>query len=273
MRVRVLYVVEYFFSERSTTIMKQYARETKNSAIGSRYWKSPLLSREPRAVHAVTRGDFNMASTVGPDMPGTVERRRRVCHDLALSFDRLTVGRQVHGDHVVVVDGQRIGAADGLVTDQPDVPLMALSADCCLMTVFDPARPAIGVAHAGWRGTVAGIAGVLVQTMVDHYDARPETLVAAIGPCAGVCCYAVKADVLAAFDDNGHDPSAIIEQRGDATYLNLAVANRRQLEHSGVRLERIDMAGICTICSDDFFSYRRLGPRTGQFALVAAVRP
>lgn len=243
------------------------------SAMGSLYWTSPLLSREPHAVHAITRGDFNMALTVGPDMPGTVERRRRVCEDLELPFDRLTVGRQVHGTHVVVVDGERIGDADGLVTDQPDVPLMALSADCCLMTVFDPVRPAIGVAHAGWRGTVAGIAGVLVRTMVDNYDARPETLVAAIGPCAGVCCYAVKEDVLAAFEDNGHDTSAIIEVRGDVTYLNLAEANRRQLEDSGVRCERVDVARNCTICSDDFFSYRRLGSRTGQFALVAAVRP
>ena len=243
------------------------------SAMGSRYWVSALLSRESRAVHAITRGDFNMALTVGPDMPGTIERRRRVCEDLGLPFARLTVGRQVHGAHVVVVDGQRIGAADGLVTDQPDVPLMALSADCCLMTVFDPVRPAVGVAHAGWRGTVAGIAGVLVRTMADNYGARPETLVAAIGPCAGVCCYAVKADVLAAFNDNGHDGSAIIEHRGDATYLNLAAANRLQLEASGISHDRIDVAGICTICSDDFFSYRRLGSRTGQFALVAAIRP
>lgn len=253
------------------------------SAMGLRYWTSPLLSREPRAVHAITRGDLNMALTVGPDMPGTVERRRRVCEDLALPFDRLTVGRQVHGDHVVVVDGERIGSgrdgvnaridgADGLVTDQPDVPLMVLSADCCPIVVFDPARPAIGVAHAGWRGTVAGIAGVLVRTMVNNYDARPETLVAAIGPCAGACCYAVKADVLAAFDDCGHDTSAIIERRKDMTYFNLANANRRQLESTGILPDRIDVAGICTICSDDFFSYRRLGPRTGQFALLAAVR-
>ena len=253
-------------------------------AMGLRYWTSPLLSREARAVHAITRGDFNMALTVGADMAGTVERRGWVGRDLELPFDRLTVGRQVHGDRVIVVDGELIGSgrdrvnlrideADGLVTDRPNVPLMALSADCCLLTVFEPARPAIGVAHAGWRGAAAGIAGVLVRTMVDNYDARPATLVAVIGPCAGVCCYAVKEDVVAAFDDNGHDASAVFERREDATYLDLAAANLRQLESAGISRGRIDVAGICTICSDDFFSYRRLGPRTGQFALVAAIRP
>jgi len=224
-----------------------------------------------------------MALTVGADTAGSVDRRRRVCADLSLPFERMTAGRQVHGAKVMVVDGERIGAGrdgahppigdtDGLVTDQPGVPLLALSADCCLITVFDATRPAIGVAHAGWRGTAAGIAGALVRTIVNKYDARPETLVAALGPAAGVCCYTVKDDVPAAFDANGHDPSTMIERRGGLTYLNLAEANRHQLVSAGLRSDRIDVAGVCTICSDDYFSYRRLGPKTGQFALVAAVR-
>ncbi|MEE9293986.1 MAG: polyphenol oxidase family protein [Phycisphaerae bacterium] len=257
------------------------------------FWTSPLLAGEPRLVHGVTQDAGNMALTVGPDQAGTVDRRRRVCEALSLPFERLTLGRQVHGTAVAVVTGDRIGCGrensttriadvDGLMTDQPDVPLMVLSADCCLMVVYDPRRPALGVGHAGWRGTAAGMARNLVKTMVDSFGCQPEALLAALSPCAGVCCYAVGTDVEEAFEEHGrasrpwhpergHVTSTIRQRRGSAMYLDLAQANRLQLQSCGLGADRVDVAGVCTICCDTYFSYRRDGESAGQFALIAAL--
>lgn len=247
-----------------------------------RFWRSSLLAKQPRLVHAVTKGPWNMSMTAGPAVDTTQARRRHVCEILSVPFERLTVSRQVHGTRVAVLQprpnrqgafaGQEpIPGTDGLVTGQPNVPLMALSADCCLMVLYDPARPAVGVGHAGWRGTAAGLATALIRTMVDTFESRPEELLAAVSPCAGVCCYEVQDDVVSAFQENRHDASSIFERRNGSTFLNLAKANVLQLESSGVRRSRIDAADICTICSDEFFSYRRDGASAGHFALIAAI--
>lgn len=165
-----------------------------------------------------------------------------------------------------------IPGVDGLVTDEPNVPLMVLSADCCLMVLYDPARPAVGVAHAGWRGTAGGLAGELVRAMSEAFQSRPEHFLAAMSPCAGACCYEVQEDVVAVFEENRCDLASVLERRDGSTFLNLTEANALQLESAGVTRDRIDVANICTVCSEDYFSYRRDGPSTGHFALIAAIR-
>ncbi len=246
-----------------------------------RFWRSSLLSREPNLVHGATQVPMNMALTVGGDSDDTVARRRAACAALSLPFDRLTVAEQVHGDRVAVVMGERIGCGrdrtetrlpgvDGLVTDEPDVPLMALGADCGLIVIYDPERRAVAVGHAGWRGTAKRLVYALVRHLTAAYGCRCETLVATIGPCAGVCCYEVKEDVVATFAAGGHDTATFVDIRGGAMYLDVARANALQLEACGLRREKIDVAGVCTICSDAFYSHRR-APGAGHFGMIVAI--
>lgn len=257
------------------------------------FWTSTLLANAPGLVHAVTKGCWNMSRTTGSGIDTTDVRRRRVCEILSVPFERLTTGRQVHGTKVAVRTPNRdrkgalainadnrpgnqspepIPGVDGLVTDEPNVPLMVLSADCCLMVLYDPARPAVGVAHAGWRGTAGGLGGELVRAMSEAFQSRPEHLLAAMSPCAGACCYEVQEDVVAVFEENRCDLASVLERRDGSTFLDLAEANALQLESAGVTRDRIDVANICTVCSEDYFSYRREGPSTGHFALIAAIR-
>jgi len=246
-------------------------------------WRSPLLSQYPGLVHAVTKRGMNMALSVGPDIGGSAARRRGVCHALSIPFDRLSSGRQVHGTRIAVVTDELIGSGrdrskprianvDGLVTNERDVPLMVLGADCGLVAVYDPQRHAVGVAHAGWRGTAAGVIERLVGQMHDAFESRPGDLLAAISPCAGACCYEVGADVVSAFESRFDGSPGLLERRGDSTYLNLAAAISTRLRSAGVPADRIDHAGVCTICTAEFYSYRRDGRSTGQFALIASLR-
>ncbi len=245
-------------------------------------WRSTLLADQPSLIHAVTRRDFNMALSVGPDAAGSAERRRRLCEALDLPFENLTVSAQVHGADVAVVTGSRVGAGrdrtetriagvDGLVTDEPNVPLLVLAADCCLVLAYDPKHRAIGVAHAGWRGTASGIGGRIIQHMVALYESRSEDLLVALSPCAGVCCYEVGEDVALTFDAAGFDTRSLLEIRDRKMYLNLAQANADALVRLGVRREHIDVANVCTICDENYFSHRR-EPGAGHFAMIAAVR-
>ncbi len=248
----------------------------------SEVWTSPLLAREAGLAHAVTQRGRNMALTVGADTAETVARRRKLCDALSLSFDKLTVGQQVHGAGIAVVTGDRVGCGraesqsrvpnvDGMVTDDVGTPLMALSADCCLVLVYDPNKRAVGVAHAGWRGTARGVAQALLRHMGLLYECQVESLLAAVSPCAGVCCYEVKEDAVSTFAAAGQDTASIVEIRDDAMFLDLAKANAMQLQAGGLKPDRIDVAGVCTICDERYYSHRR-SPGEGQFALIAALR-
>jgi YfiH family protein len=153
---------------------------------------------------------------------------------------------------------------DALVTDTPGLPLALMYADCASVFLFDPVRRAIGLAHAGWRGTASEIALRTVETMADAFGSVPGELYAGLGPHIGPCCYAVGPEVVHAFEKW---PGAVLK-RGDRFHADLGAANRAQLLSAGVLEARITVSTPCTSChADDFFSYRREGT-TGRMAAV-----
>ena len=177
--------------------------------------------------------------------------------------------RQVHGTACLSADeaaAGMVGVADALVTSLAGRPLAIFTADCLPVLLVDPEGPVLAAAHAGWRGTVAGILGRVVAAMVER-GARPDRLSAFIGPSIGPCCYEVDQAVLApleaAFGARGRAwlgppvPGRPPERRR----LDLWRANHDQLVEAGVNPAAIANAGLCTSCrSDVFFSYRREGP-------------
>lgn len=249
---------------------------------GIRLCVSRDLEQQPGLVHAFTTCGFNMSLTSGPDVPATGQRRRQLCAALNLDFVKLTGAAQAHHAEIVPVDLALAGAGrdetstpvphvDGFVTDTKGVVLMALSADCPLVLLFDPGRRALGVAHAGWRGTVACITQRLVGQMQHRFGSKPEALVAAVTPCAGPDRYEVQADVVRVAAARCDDYQAFFPTRDGRTFFDLRSANIAQLRASGVRADRIDASSICTISDDRFCSYRRDGSAGGHAALVAAL--
>lgn len=234
-------------------------------------------------THAVTGVPANLATHVGRDCEQAVQHRRTLCAALGVSFEHLTTTQQVHGAAVFCVDAASAGtgrglrdgsepAADALMTDVPGVPLLVLSADCPLVLVFDPHRPAVGVAHASWKGTVAGVSRALVQSMAARFGSDPRAMVAAIAPSAGPCCYEVGPEVVERVEAALPDADRLFVPQAGRPCFDLWAANTAQLVAAGVPEDAISVAGVCTICDQRFFSYRRQGPETGRFGLLAAIR-
>lgn len=161
---------------------------------------------------------------------------------------------------------------DGQITDRPGVALVAFSADCTPILLFDPVRRAIGAVHAGWRGTAAGIAAKAVQAMADAFGCRPADIRAAIGPCIGTCCFETDADVPAAMVAAWGDKALpAIEERGEKYHVDLKALNALGLREAGV--SEIDISPDCTACDPArYWSHRRVGDRRGSLAGIIVLK-
>jgi len=225
-----------------------------------------------------------------PELRHGVSLRRRanggespvsLCKALDFKADHLIRHKQVHGNHIAVVTNpsETVGEADGLCTSRFDVPMLLLGADCPLIIVYDPKTPAVGLAHAGWRGTVQQITMQLVETMNREFGCRAEQMLGGIGP--GICgnCYLVGESVMMIALLNLRDTEGLfrpvkVEQgiESDRWHFDLIEANRRQLVQSGIPTENIEISGYCTYERSDLFpSYRRDGAQAGRWALLAGL--
>ncbi len=236
------------------------------------------LARQPGLRHAVSTrlggvspppfDSLNLTTARGDSPDHVAENRRRLCAALEISPTALVSPQQVHGARIARVGrgqrGQWIPECDGLITDEPETALLLRFADCVPLIVYDPEHGAVGIGHAGWRGTVAGIAESLVRAMRVAFGSRPEALIAGVGPAIGPCCYQVGSDVVqqvvSAF---GEADGLLIAQSDGSYHLNLWEANRRQLARAGV--QQIEVAALCTAChTEEFYSHRAEHGRTGH---------
>jgi YfiH family protein len=228
-------------------------------------------------VSAEPWSSLNLGGNVG-DSPENVRcNHERMYAALEVRGERACTVWQVHSADVIIantpVRGRRwLAAADALITDCMDVPLSMRFADCVPLLFFDPVRGVIGIAHAGWRGTVQGVGSNTIRAMARAYDSRPEDIQVVIGPSIGAANYQVGEEVVKAIDMNFGSVDGLISRdaRDGTAYLDLWAANRLDLERAGV--QQIEVAGICTAERvDEFFSHRREKGRTGRFGAVISL--
>ena len=219
---------------------------------------------------------LNVGRSVGDD-PRAVEANHGLIYQaLSISPDDIATAHQVHSSRVAVVGvgerGRAIPGTDALVTGAPGVALMLRFADCVPIALYDPVKRVVGLVHAGWRGTVQGIARRAVLAMVEAYGSRPADIVAGIGPSIGPCCYQIGRNVVQLVREAFADWPSLLRRQGDGSFhFDLWEANRQQLAQVGVG--EIEVAGVCTAChNDEFFSHRADGPRTGRFGVVIGLR-
>jgi YfiH family protein len=210
-------------------------------------------------VSAGPYSSLNLGRSTGDELGRVDENRRRACALLDADASLLTTNRQVHSATVNEArpgDNRRIG--DGLWTDRPRMPLLALAADCVPIAIASPGRGRLAVLHAGWRGLSTGVVAVGVAAVrAGDGDAQ---LTAVVGPSAGPCCYEVGEDVSSLFD---HDLTADRK-------LDLWRAAELLLRAAGVG--RVDRLDLCTICRPDlFFSHRRDGRPRGVQGVIGYV--
>jgi polyphenol oxidase len=252
---------------------------------GLRYYKFDSLDDQPLVQAVFTRrggvslapwASLNMGGTVGDD-PTHVQRNRIFAFqslglDLADSYDVW----QVHSSEVVLADRPRPALqahlkADAILTDQPCVSLFMRFADCVPILLYDPRRRAIGLVHAGWKGTVDQVAARAVEAMQAAYHTNPVDILAAIGPSIGSHHYEVGPEVAArvqqAFGPQAGELLAPSNEDGQGVQFDLWNANRRVLENAGVL--QVEISGICTACHvEDWYSHRAELGKTGRFGAV-----
>jgi len=215
-------------------------------------------------VGGVSEGPYaslNLGRKSGDDVERVDENRRLMCDAIGADLEKLALNYQVHSARVLQAKPTMRGEhADGLWTDEPGLPILAMSADCLPIALAraDASEPAVAVLHAGWRGLLEGIVEAGAQAL------GSGALVAAIGPGIGPCCYGVGEEVAAPFRERfGGD--VVREGR-----LDLWTSAERALRAAGI--ERVDRFDRCTACEPDtFFSHRRDAGRTGRQGVIAYV--
>jgi polyphenol oxidase len=183
--------------------------------------------------------------------------------DVPALFENLGTLQQVHSAACVAAGGRSglLGQGDALLENTPGAVVAVKTADCIPILLADERHRAVAAVHAGWRGTVAGIARRAVEAMREHFGTLPEDLRAAIGPGIGKCCYEVGPEVAEQFGGQGR------------AHIDLAEANRRQFAEAGVKPERIYLANLCTMCgAEEFHSFRRDKQAAGRMYSFAGIR-
>lgn len=153
---------------------------------------------------------------------------------------------------------------DGLYTDKKNLVLMSFHADCTPVFLYDPVKKVIGIVHAGWRGTIQNIAGVMVRAFIKDFNSEPKDIKAAIGPSLCKECFEVDEDVKDLFVATDESFMNFMETKGVKYHFNLWEINKYLLLKEGLKEENIEISGICTKCRNDlFFSHRGQGGKRG----------
>ncbi|MEI6286423.1 MAG: peptidoglycan editing factor PgeF [Bacillota bacterium] len=237
-------------------------------------------------IGGVSNGEYsslNLGISVGDDRDNVISNRRALCEALAIDAECLTVCNQVHGDRIIEITKEKCGCginidinaetADAMLTNTGNVALQCGFADCVPILLYAPDKAVAAVAHAGWKGTVAGIAAKTVRLMTDNYNCDPSRIVAGIGPSIGQCCFEVDKLVADCFYERFKTSShLLISKRLEKYNIDLWLANKLQLLDVGLLEENISCAGLCTSCNTDlFYSYRKENGKTGRHAAIIAL--
>jgi len=251
----------------------------------------PLLDRVPGIRYAVSTrdaarcigGDMSF-STGGDDPAGVIANRAAWLATVGATPETAVMSGLVHGTAVMAVGAADAGrgvrdpattitATDALITNVAGLTLGMCFADCTPLLLVDPIRRAIGLGHAGWRGTLAGMPGAMVRAMRDTYSSDPADLLAVIGPTIGPETYEVGADVAEPFAVAFPDAAILcpVADKPGKWLLDLWAANAVQFARAGLASAHVAASGICTLTQgDQFFSHRYARAhheREGRFAV------
>lgn len=231
----------------------------------------------------VSQGHFasmNLGFKRGDDPKAVMENFYRMGLATGIYMGDAVCTDQVHGDRILYVDQQYRGSGitrpvqmegvDGLITDKKHVALVTFHADCVPLFFLDPIKEVIGLAHAGWKGTVLQIGAKMVKRMQEDHGCDPQDILVGIGPSIGPCCFEVGLEVCEQFEKAfGEDADLIIRPAMDPEkrYIDLWGANALSLRKAGILAQHLTVTDVCTKCHPDYFhSHRHAGNQRGSQA-------
>jgi len=215
---------------------------------------------------------LNLATSVGDSRVNVIENRRRITESLGLEQDSIYDVWQVHSNKVMVTTHPRDletshKKADAIITDNPQVSLMMLFADCVPIIFYAKNRNLAAIAHAGWQGTVKDIVGNTIEELIQRFLCDPDEIVACIGPAICTNHYPVGIDVIKSIKELFDAETDVGYYKDEQFYLDLPHANELLIRQKGVN--QVYQSGICTAeNTSDWFSHRGEAGNTGRFAAV-----
>jgi hypothetical protein len=235
----------------------------------------------------VSKGIFssmNLAFNRGDNIDDVLENYKRLCNSIGVDFNTLVASSQDHNTVVRNVTEEQYGigitkpkdilSVDALITNKPNVTLVTYYADCTPLFFVDTKNKAIGLAHAGWRGTVGRIGEKVVQKMQQDFSTDPKDLICAVGPAISKCCYEVDkscADEFYNLKDLDTD-KFIFPKENNKFMIDLLETNRQILTSAGVPKENITLSDLCTRCNSDLlWSHRATQGKRGTMCAIMSI--
>lgn len=220
---------------------------------------------------------MNLGQGTDDDIENVKKNYRILVENLGIELNDIVKPYQSHTNEIRYVDEGHKGwlfkkskdlkDVDGLITDKRKLALITIHADCTPLFFYDPVKKIIGMAHAGWRGTVDNIAVKMVEKLSQKMGSKPEDIKVVIGPSLGQCCFEVDKDVADIFLDKDKKFEQFMIKRGIKYHFDLWEINKYLLMSKGIKNENIEISGLCTKCRNDlFFSHRGQKGKRGLMA-------
>ncbi|RXJ86713.1 peptidoglycan editing factor PgeF [Arcobacter sp. CECT 8985] len=213
------------------------------------------------------KNDGNLAYHVDDKKENVDKNRFNLSKKYPFTIPNLRYMNQVHKDEVKIINKNSeflIDSCDALITNEKNLPLMVMVADCIPVLLYDEIKGVIAAVHAGRNSTFLKITAKTAKKMIEKFNCKPENINAILGPCIQKCCYEVSEELV-----------KIVETSFGKEFVNnrnidLQQINKKQLNDLGIK--NIKISEYCTKCSgDDYFSYRK-SKKTGRFAGIIEIR-
>ena len=224
---------------------------------------------------------MNLSYSQGDNIENVDENYKIFCDALGFNIEKLVITSQIHGNEIKCIskndikpgllNNRKSAGVDGFVTDVPGVVLATFHADCPAIFMADGVKKVVGVAHAGWKGTVKKIAKNLVDKFIVCYGSSPSDLICALGPAIGQCCFEVSTDILPEFEKLGLPETYLkFSDKNNKVNIDLLEVNKQILLQEGVLAKNVVKSDVCTKCNHDLlFSHRATnGKRGGSAAFI-----
>jgi len=226
----------------------------------------------------VSKGFFSSLnlSFTRPEEPANVtENYRLFCRAMGIPFERMVMDNYAHETTVLCVSSEDAGrgylreplpSCDGLVTNDPSITLITGHADCMAFYCVDPAKKAIGLAHAGWRGALGRIGANVIRQMTERFGTDPADVFVSVGPSICPTCFEVGRNVAESFEREFGDIPCVVSRTGEKAHVDLWMVAAKQFFDAGVQAGHFSLFDVCTMETPLLYSHRRDRGDTGGMA-------
>lgn len=223
-------------------------------------YKDDILYFEIKSFDFKNKFNHTFSTRIGWDQKDIFKDMSNI---MEVTEEKIFRAKQVHGTDVLIIDDQSLSdiskeEKDGFITSRKGIVLATYHADCVPIYFYDTNKNIVGLAHAGWKGSLNNISKSIIEGMMENFESKTEDIIIGIGPSIGVCCCEIGLDLVNLFSEKYPKEKDIILEKEGKIYLDLWKVNMINLLNLGIKQENIYHSNTCTSCKvDKLYSYRK----------------